>query len=162
MTFPVNYQDCILSASLNGLLICHLPHIEKRGFSDLHYLIPIQSVGMIGRLVIILSLIHISLCLAATTFAAGNQPTTAKWEGNINVSKLGKYLKLNTDQSEEVANICDYFSTQMSRATTATVSYTHLDDIEEAECHFILHSPVERRRNQQTDHSVETKITDQK
>ena len=35
------------------------------------------------------------------------------------------------------------------------------DDIEEAECHFILHSPVERRRNQQTDHSVETKIIDQ-
>ena len=60
-----------------------------------------------------------ALCLAASTFAAGNQPTTAKWEGNINVSKLGKYLKLNSDQSEEVANICDYFSTQMSRATTA-------------------------------------------
>ena len=38
-----------------------------------------------------------ALCLAATTFAAGNQPTTAKW----------------------VANICDYFSEQMSRATTA-------------------------------------------
>ena len=55
-----------------------------------------------------------ALCLAATTFAAGNQPTTAKWEGNINVSKLGKYLNLNSVQSEEVANICDYFSTQMS------------------------------------------------
>ena len=25
-----------------------------------------------------------ALCLAASTFAAGNQPTTAKWEGNIN------------------------------------------------------------------------------
>lgn len=23
------------------------------------------------------------LCLVATTFAAGNQPTVAKWEGNI-------------------------------------------------------------------------------
>ena len=45
-----------------------------------------------------------ALCLAATTFAAGNQPTTAKWEGNINVSKLGKYLNLNSVQSEEVAN----------------------------------------------------------
>ena len=42
-----------------------------------------------------------ALCLAASTFAAGNQPTTAKWEGNINV------------------NICDYFSEQMSIATTA-------------------------------------------
>ena len=35
-----------------------------------------------------------ALCLAATTFAAGNQPTTAKWEGNINVSKLGKLFEL--------------------------------------------------------------------
>ena len=60
-----------------------------------------------------------ALCLAASTFAAGNQPTTAKWEGNINVNKLGKYLQLNSVQSEEVANICDYFSEQMSRATTA-------------------------------------------
>ena len=60
-----------------------------------------------------------AFCLAATTFAAGNQPTTAKWEGNINVSKLGKYLKLNSVQSEEVTNICDYFSEQMSKATTA-------------------------------------------
>ena len=47
-----------------------------------------------------------ALCLAATTFAAGNQPTTAKWEGNINVSKLGKYFNLNSVQSEEVANRC--------------------------------------------------------
>ena len=46
-----------------------------------------------------------ALCLAASTFAAGNQPTTAKWEGNINVNKLCKYLQLNSVQSEEVANI---------------------------------------------------------
>ena len=37
-----------------------------------------------------------ALCLVATTFAAGNQPTVAKWEGNINVNKLGKYLNLFT------------------------------------------------------------------
>lgn len=49
-----------------------------------------------------------AVCLAATTFAAGNQPTTAKWEGNINVTKLGKYLKLDAVQHEEVANICEY------------------------------------------------------
>ena len=60
-----------------------------------------------------------AVCLTATTFAAGNQPTTAKWDGNINVTKLSKYLKLSADQHEEVANICDYFSEQMSRATTA-------------------------------------------
>ena len=47
-----------------------------------------------------------ALCLAATTFAAGNQPTTAKWEGNINVNKLSKYLQLSSVQSEEVANRC--------------------------------------------------------
>ena len=35
-------------------------------------------------------------CLAASSFAAGNQPTTANWEGNINVNKLSKYLKLNS------------------------------------------------------------------
>ena len=58
-------------------------------------------------------------CLAATTFAAENQPTTAKWEGNINVSKLGKYLNLTSLQSEEVANICEYFSEQMNKATYA-------------------------------------------
>lgn len=60
-----------------------------------------------------------ALCLAATTYAAGNQPVTAKWEGNINVNKLGKYLKLTSAQSEEVTNICDYFTQQMGRATTA-------------------------------------------
>ena len=32
-----------------------------------------------------------AVCLTATTFAAGNQPTTAKWDGNINVTKLSKY-----------------------------------------------------------------------
>lgn len=60
-----------------------------------------------------------ALCLAATTYAAGNQPTAAKWEGNINVNKLGKYLKLTSAQSEEVTNICDYFTEQMGRATNA-------------------------------------------
>ena len=39
--------------------------------------------------------------------------------GKINVTKLSKYLKLSAGQHEEVANICEYFSTQMGRATTA-------------------------------------------
>ena len=60
-----------------------------------------------------------ALCLAATTFAAENQPTVAKWEGNINVNKLGKYLNLSSVQTEEVANICNYFDEQMGRATTS-------------------------------------------
>ena len=29
-----------------------------------------------------------AVCLTAGAFAAGNQPTTAKWEGNINVNNL--------------------------------------------------------------------------
>lgn len=49
-----------------------------------------------------------AVCLTATTFAAGNQPTTAKWEGNINITKLSKYLNLDSNQHEEVANICEY------------------------------------------------------
>lgn len=60
-----------------------------------------------------------AVCLTATTFAAGNQPTTAKWEGNINVSKLSQYLRLSANQHEEVANICEYFSEQMDRATSS-------------------------------------------
>ena len=66
-----------------------------------------------------------ALCLAATTFAAGNQPTAAKWEGKINVNKLGKYLNLTSAQSEEVSNICEYFTDQMGRATTAKESKLH-------------------------------------
>lgn len=58
------------------------------------------------------------LCLTATTFAANNQPSVAKWEVNINVNKLSKYLNLNSDQSEEVENICDFFSNQIWEATT--------------------------------------------
>lgn len=60
-----------------------------------------------------------AVCLTATTFAAGNQPTAAKWDGSINVSKLSKYLNLSSDQHEEVANICEYFSTQMGRVSSS-------------------------------------------
>ncbi|WP_071147207.1 hypothetical protein [Bacteroides ihuae] len=61
-----------------------------------------------------------ALCLAASSFAAGNQPTTAKWEGNINVNKLSKYLKLTSAQTEEVANISDYFTEQMGKASNSS------------------------------------------
>lgn len=59
------------------------------------------------------------LFLTATGFAAGKQPTTATWEGNINVVKLSNYLKLTSEQSEEVANISTFFDEQMVRATRA-------------------------------------------
>ena len=42
-----------------------------------------------------------AVCLTATTFAAGNQPTTAKWEGNINITKLSKYLNLDSNSMKK-------------------------------------------------------------
>ena len=62
-----------------------------------------------------------AFCLTAATFAAGNQPVveSAKWDGNINVSKLSKYLNLDSKQHEEVANICEFFNAEMSRATSS-------------------------------------------
>src|SRR5574344_382212 len=58
-------------------------------------------------------------CFTTTLFAAANQPTTAKWNGEINSYKLGQYLNLHADQTEEVANICDYFASQMRKANNA-------------------------------------------
>lgn len=59
-------------------------------------------------------------CMASVSFAAGNQPTNEKWEGNINVSRLSNYLKLTSSQEEEVANICDFFNEQMKRANSSS------------------------------------------
>ena len=53
-----------------------------------------------------------ALCLTTLTFAAGNQPTTEKWEGRINVEKLSRFLKLTGKQQQEVTNICEYFNEQ--------------------------------------------------
>ena len=64
-----------------------------------------------------------AFCLAAMTFAAGNQPTTAKWEGNINVNKLSQYLNLNSVQSEEVSNICEYFTEQIHKCEKGVDSF---------------------------------------
>lgn len=58
-------------------------------------------------------------CLSATAFAAGNQPTPARWEGNINVGRLSQYLRLNSKQYDEVSHICEYFNQQMKRASTS-------------------------------------------
>lgn len=60
-----------------------------------------------------------ALVLSASVFAAGNQPTTVKWNGSMNVEKLSRYLKLNSVQYEEVASICDYFNQQMVRAASS-------------------------------------------
>ena len=61
-----------------------------------------------------------ALALSATVFANGNQTkTTEKWNGSINKAQLGKYLKLSSDQSEEVADICDFFEAEMKMANRA-------------------------------------------
>ena len=63
-----------------------------------------------------------ALALSATVFANGNQTkTTEKWNGSINKAQLGKYLKLSSDQSEEVADICDFFEAEMKMANRAKV-----------------------------------------
>jgi len=61
-----------------------------------------------------------ALALSATVFANGNQTKTPeKWNGSINKAQLGKYLKLSSDQSEEVADICDFFEAEMKMANRA-------------------------------------------
>lgn len=62
-----------------------------------------------------------AVCMAATMcFAAGNQPATENWSGNINVNKLSRYLDLTDKQYKEVLNICEYFEQEMERAINAT------------------------------------------
>lgn len=61
-----------------------------------------------------------ALAFSATVFANGNQTTTPeKWNGSINKAQLGKYLKLSSQQSEEVADICDFFEAEMKIANRA-------------------------------------------
>lgn len=67
-----------------------------------------------------------AVCLCVSTFAVENQPTTAKWEGNINVTMLSKYLKLSANQQQEVANICEYFNEQMTRANFSKKNHEKL------------------------------------
>jgi hypothetical protein len=60
-----------------------------------------------------------ALCFAASSFASNNYAAAEKWNNNINVSKLSQYLNLTSMQCDEVSSICDYFTEQMGRATTA-------------------------------------------
>ena len=68
-----------------------------------------------------------ALCLAASTFAAGNQPTTAKWEGNINVNKLGKYLqsRATTAKKDKEAKLRNavYGNLKLMRKTLSAEQY---------------------------------------
>lgn len=60
--------------------------------------------------------VAVALCLGAAAHAAGNQPANGKWNANINVEQLGRYLNLDNRQYAEVANICTYFNDQMVQA----------------------------------------------
>ena len=61
-----------------------------------------------------------ALAFSATVFANGNQTTTPeKWNGSINKAQLGKYLKLSSDQTKEVADICDFFEAEMKLANNS-------------------------------------------
>ncbi len=59
-------------------------------------------------------------CMAASAFAAGNQPTKEKQEVTFNTTSLSKYLKLTTEQEKQVARICNYFDNQMKCVDNAT------------------------------------------
>lgn len=56
-----------------------------------------------------------ALGMSVTGFA-GNKVESKKWDMDVNVVKLSKYLKLNANQMEEVANISDYFADKMQSA----------------------------------------------
>ena len=60
-----------------------------------------------------------ALAFSATVFANGSQTTPEKWNGSINKTQLSKYLKLTSEQSEQVADICDYFEAEMRIANKA-------------------------------------------
>jgi transcription initiation factor TFIIIB Brf1 subunit/transcription initiation factor TFIIB len=70
--------------------------------------------------------VTVAFFLVTSTFAAGNKSEDAKWNGEINVNKLSNYLALSASQSEEVGQICDYFSEQMRRASYSRKNYDAL------------------------------------
>ena len=58
-----------------------------------------------------------ALVFSVSMFAEGVQDNNAqKWNGSINKSKLTKYLNLSSNQHDKVADICDYFEQEMTRA----------------------------------------------
>ena len=61
----------------------------------------------------------VALALSTTLFAAGNQPTTEKWSGKVNVARLSRFLDLSSAQYDNVEKICLYFNEQMERANNS-------------------------------------------
>jgi hypothetical protein len=56
-----------------------------------------------------------ALLFSATVYGKGNSNSEANYNFDISVSKLGNYLQLASSQTEEVANICDFFEEQMKQ-----------------------------------------------
>lgn len=60
------------------------------------------------------------LAFSLSMFAENAQDSNAqKWNGSINKSKLTQYLNLSSRQNEKVADICDYFEQEMTRANAS-------------------------------------------
>lgn len=64
-----------------------------------------------------------ALAFSVSMFAEGvNENNNAqKWNGSINKSKLTQYLNLSYNQHDKVADICDYFEQEMTRANASKV-----------------------------------------
>ena len=62
-----------------------------------------------------------ALAFSVSMFAEGVQGNSnaEKWNGSINKSKLTQYLNLSSTQHEKVADICDYFEQEMTRANAS-------------------------------------------
>jgi hypothetical protein len=58
------------------------------------------------------------MSMTATCFAEGKNENQ-DWSMNVNVAKLSKYLKLNSNQASEVEAISDYFADRMQSASYA-------------------------------------------
>ncbi len=74
---------------------------------------------------IVLTMVAV-ICLATTSFAAGNQPAVNNWTANINVEMLAKFLKLSEQQTKEVEQISDFLSEEMEIANNAESTRTDL------------------------------------
>lgn len=61
----------------------------------------------------------VALGLSTTLLAAGNQPTTEKWSGKVNVDRLSRFLNLSSTQYDQVEKICLFFNEQMERANSS-------------------------------------------
>lgn len=66
-----------------------------------------------------LGLTLVTVFAFSVSVSANGPQESAKWNGSINKAKLSQYLKLSSNQHEEVASICDYFQNQMERANAS-------------------------------------------